>query len=296
MMWTKQKRLEPWKPIEVLGVLLALNGSDDGEFERSFNDVTGWCEKVKDSHLQPHTTYRALLGTVVKTIDYRLPATQFHKHHCAKLTTTLYKSTLPKLGISQKLPVVYRHAPITRDGLGFPDFRLQQLTLHLREILFHSNRNTLNAISFHTGLELSYLHTGFGSRLWTYDYNRFHSLLPDCEIRYLWGECHHFQITLEGDYTLPPLEREHDVILIDELIQSEQFYIKAIIQFNMCRLYLQALSLSDIVTSDGKSIEYEYFHGKRIETRGRHISWPRQSKPPAKSWRTWREVKKHTVD
>ena len=122
MDYTKLKRLEAWMPIEILGVSLCLTGSDEGEYTRSFKDITTWCDKVRDSHLQPHAAHRALLGTVVKTIEYRLPATQFDEKQCKKMKSSLYKSKIPKLGISQKLPFVYRHAPVSRGGLGFPVF------------------------------------------------------------------------------------------------------------------------------------------------------------------------------
>lgn len=77
---------------------------------------------------------------------------------------------------------------------------------------------------------------------------------------------------------------------MDAVIESGQFDAMSIVHFNMCLLFLQALSLSDIVTSDGTMIEYDYFQGRRIDSRPRHIKWPRQERPPPRCWRIWRNV------
>jgi hypothetical protein len=48
----------------------------------------------------------------------------------------------------------------------------------------------------------------------------------------------------------------------------------ALVALNQCRLYLQVVTLSEILTADGGSITFDAYHGK-FQTPLRPLGWPR---------------------
>ena len=58
-------------------------------------------------------------------------------------------------------------------------------------------------------------------------------------------------------------------------------------RLNLCRLYLQAVSLGDIVTGCGKYITVNAWAGIRDTTRPSRYSWPNQGKLSPNDWILW---------
>ena len=56
---------------------------------------------------------------------------------------------------------------------------------------------------------------------------------------------------------------------------------------NQCRLFLTAVTLSDIVTFDGTEIPQEIYDGKG-SYRKSTIVFPKQKRPPKASWECWK--------
>ena len=54
---------------------------------------------------------------------------------------------------------------------------------------------------------------------------------------------------------LPPLEREHDGYLMVWIVQSNQFTDKEGVRLNYCRLFLNAVTLSDLTVTNGKYLD-----------------------------------------
>ena len=79
--------------------------------------------------------------------------------------------------------------------------------------------------------------------------------------------------------------------------QDDQFLIQAFLDagfegedlkwLNWCRLYLRAVTLSDICTADGQFITKEAWMGRRHEHRRSFYRWPRTKKPSSKRWDLW---------
>jgi hypothetical protein len=46
-------------------------------------------------------------------------------------------------------------------------------------------------------------------------------------------------------------------------------------EINQCRIFLQVITVSDIVTANGKSILLEVLEGTDIQYRASSLSWPR---------------------
>jgi hypothetical protein len=60
-----------------------------------------------------------------------------------------------------------------------------------------------------------------------------------------------------------------------------------LIEIDICRLFLQVISISDICDTDGIRITQQAYDGTFVQNRT-NIHWPTQHHPSKGGWRTWR--------
>ena len=60
-------------------------------------------------------------------------------------------------------------------------------------------------------------------------------------------------------------------------------------KFNLCQIYLRALTLSDIATSSGTEIDRHFWKGHR-SSRKSSLIWPHQIRPSTACWAVWRKT------
>eukprot|EP00980_Cylindrotheca_fusiformis_P027515 scaffold20799_cov73-Cylindrotheca_fusiformis.AAC.4 len=91
---------------------------------------------------------------------------------------------------------------------------------------------------------------------------------------------------------VPPCQRENDFYLMDVATSAADFSVQDLCRLNYCRLFLQAVTASDIVkpTSRGDTIDPDLRHGDA----SLHVSPTTnycpitQAKPSKSSWNVWR--------
>jgi hypothetical protein len=60
---------------------------------------------------------------------------------------------------------------------------------------------------------------------------------------------------------IPPLERDNDMYIMDLILQNQLFTDEEIRQLNSCRLYLMAVTVSDLATAGGTCLDEHLLHG-----------------------------------
>jgi hypothetical protein len=133
-------------------------------------------------------------------------------------------------------------------------------------------------------LEIFRIKVGLSGQPFQWDFSKFQQLATDCSIKHWWQYANENHIHIEGP--TPAMEhRELDVFLMDRF--SQQFEGKDLHQVNQCRLYVQALTLSDITSIDGRCIEQDAWKGIHGEIQA---DWPNQGNPAGSAWRKWRQA------
>lgn len=92
----------------------------------------------------------------------------------------------------------------------------------------------------------------------------------------------------------PPLRRSHDKYLMPVFQQSTNAS-KHLCAINRCRIFLKAITIADITTSDGKKIRRNVWEGQANEDKywERHqLNWPQQGRPSNSDWQHWRSALK----
>jgi hypothetical protein len=96
---------------ETLGLWMALDGNLNEQFDRLLTMVKQWSDRVRTSYLQKHDAAYGLKVTVLKKIEYALPAVNLSKAQCHKLMRPILQAALPKAGYNRNFPKEVIHGP-----------------------------------------------------------------------------------------------------------------------------------------------------------------------------------------
>jgi hypothetical protein len=121
------------------------------------------------------------------------------------------------------------------------------------------------------------------------------ALLPHFESKWL-QSLHNFLSHCDGrfcldDYHIPPLQQHGDSYIMDTVLASNLFKPQQVSWINYRRLYLQAITVSDICDGHGNHLEPELYYGRLHEKSGK-TTWHcfQQEQPSERSWRPWHKA------
>jgi hypothetical protein len=88
---------------------------------------------------------------------------------------------------------------------------------------------------------------------------------------------------------VPKLERVHDYFIMEAILHSGKFKDKEIRWINYCRLYLQAVTISDLTLANGDYLDEALLAGNPTRWSSA-IKWHHftQAKPSQVQWKVWR--------
>lgn len=117
--------------------------------------------------------------------------------------------------------------------------------------------------------------------------------LPHMEVKYLKSLRDYLkrikgQIETDTD-GVQHIQREYDFHIMDVIIASKRFTPSQIVLLNYCRMYLQALTISDVTHADGITLDYAKLYGYQhpvtsTSTTNHHFN---QGRPDDKVWKLW---------
>ena len=96
-----------------------------------------------------------------------------------------------------------------------------------------------------------------------------------------------FKMVREGD---SPLSKQFAEAFMQKKITRAEWK-----KANLCRIYLKVLSVGDIASGDGRSIDGRIHKGKLLLSRARNIDWPVQGRPKQTDWYIWNKVLKTSL-
>ena len=101
---------------------------------------------------------------------------------------------------------------------------------------------------------------------------------------------HRMQLQLDESF-IPAPQRLYDVHLMDVIIQSMKFTAAEIRRLNYCRLYLKAVTLSDLSSLSGEFMDPDKLKGQfSLNSSRTHGPCIHQERPSDNEWRLWRKM------
>jgi hypothetical protein len=279
------ERVEVSEARRTLGVRLAPDGNNRVEAAYLKQQCDQWADRLRCGMIPKKYAWRAFSSTIWPKVAYALPATTFSRTECDRITKKMIAATLSATGVNQHMNRDLVFGDISRQGLGYPDLYVWQGAEALSRFLkFMQVPGHLTNHLLTTSYEALQMETGF-ILPFVADYNRWKASVTDCFLVSLWKFLSEFNITVRGPNKLGRGLRNGDSPIM-ELIASEMdgHNLQA---FNRCRKFLKVFWVSEIVTGDGRFINWYATKGEANPFPFNTWKWPREIQPTRADWNIW---------
>ena len=227
----------------------------------------------------------------IPKLSYPLPLCHFKESELQDIQRTAMSIIVPRCGFNRhtKREVLYRPAKL--GGAGFYELYDQQGMGQVQTFIKHWRTNSMAGQLLKVLVAWINYSVGMG-KCFLADVT---TLLPHLEAKWMTSlraylakidACLHI-----ADAGIAPLEREHDCYIMDACIQSATFKPREIRAINYCRLYLGAVTLSDLTNTRGDRLDHAKLQGK-ISLMSHTTRWLKiyQQSPSVVQWRVWRRA------
>jgi hypothetical protein len=121
------------------------------------------------------------------------------------------------------------------------------------------------------------LHVGSGSKFFALPHPHYAKWVDQNLLASIWKHTRQLNITVDVEcHWTPQLMRENDTFIMEEIMKNN-LTPKQMKLINLCRLYLQVLTIADIAAADGKSLLQSIYNGIQPKDRQSSLHWPRRS-------------------
>ena len=241
------------------------------------------------------------------TLEYPMVAISLTRAQWDEVMKPLLQAVLPRIGIAVSFPRLVVYAPLSRNGLGlihpYDNQHLKQLQTALR----HGDRSSPTGQLIRASYEQMQLEIGTDVSFLSLPFSEYGNLATHCWIGRLWQYLSENNITLhpgasqaqmqyaQKEWTLEPkheglsLGTKSDRFLMHLFIDAG-YKNNKLLALNVCRMYLHAVTLSDIATADGIYVTQSAWTGQRDHDRKSPYYWPRTYRPGNGTWQLWQEA------
>ena len=177
---------------------------------------------------------------------YPLPLSHFSPSELHKLETKSLSAIIAKCGFNRKMSRFVMYGPVRLNGAGFRPFKTEQGIGELQFLMKHWTSTLQPGLAQRIALSWAQVNTGVG---WSILYD-VETPLPHFESEWF-RTLRNFLKSIKGRLRfdkpyIPEKQRVNDSYIMDHVLDSKQFKPVEICKINYCRLYLQAITVSDI--------------------------------------------------
>ena len=227
--------LNPSEGKETLGVFLAPDGNNKKMIEYLKEKTENWSDMIRTGHLNRKDAQQALESTIMKSVEYSLPAMTLKEEECKSIMKPVMTAGLPNMGICRHYPRDALYGPKNEGGMGMTDIFTFQGTSRIAVIQENLNANTITGKLIRTSIEAAKVEIGIGRSIFELDYDLYKDLLTDCWIKEVWGYAHQNKIVIMDSVTKNlQLYQENDVFLMEEIVESKKFKKGELQHINRC--------------------------------------------------------------
>jgi hypothetical protein len=284
---TTLKRLEAEEAERTLGARIAPTGSCEKEKCYLRDCAVAWADHIRTGKLPRFLTWQGLLTTIMKKLTFPLMVTTFTQSECNFIMAPVLRVALSSSGVVNTIPHALVYAPLCFQGLNIPDlFTEQGISKIVRLVKYGRQSQHITSCLIRHNCEAMKMEFGINGQLFQHDPVQWDAMITPSWLKFTWKFLVKHDVQLIDDLPDFPALREHDrpiMAVFGDLGWSD----KLLYRVNICRMFLQVITLADIATGDGKRISYDAWTGKRT-IRNTKYNWPFQPYPPPSFWDTWR--------
>ena len=283
--------LSPYQAHKTLGYYKDPAGTQAEQVRRlkaKSDDSTDFLWRCPLTKLEAWTYYYACY---LPSIGYPLPSSSLSQKQLEQVQRKAMKIIVPRCGFNRHTKKEILYGPLELGGANFRHLYTEQgigqVCLFIRNWRLQSTAGKLLRVA------VSWFQTQIGTS--TSFLRDVKTSLPHLESKWL-ASMRTFLasidsfLELDDSYTVP-LQRSSDAHIMDVILDSGTFSAGEIRRLNYCRLYLNAVTVSDLVLVSGTHLDLAKLHGQP-DIRSSRVDGPRiyQARPDDVEWRLWRKA------
>jgi hypothetical protein len=283
--------LTPYQAHKTLGHYKEPAGTQSTQFTKLKDRSTQITKFLWTTALSREETWLFYNACYLPAVQYPLTWTYFNKLLLDKIQRKAMSIITSRCGYNRCTKKELLYGPVQYGGAGFHHLYHRQGTQQVLYFLRHWRQRTpignmlkcvLSWAQFTVGVSYPILEVT-------------QEPLPHLETRWL-SSLRQFLSSINGgiqvdDPCIPQIQRQHDQHIMDLILSAKLFSNAEIRKLNYCRLFLQAVTLSDITRADGSTLDHSKLEGspslQSSATRWVEIN---QACPSPREWKLWRKA------
>jgi exonuclease III len=283
--------LSPYTAHKTLGHYKEPAGSQHTQFQKlrqKSDESTAFLWKCQ---LTPLETWTYYFACYLPSVGYPLPCSSMTFAQLDRVQRKAMQIIFAKCGYNRHTKREILFGPLEFGGASFRHLYLQQGVGQVTMFLRHWRSNSDTGKLLRCALALTHMTAGISQSILI----EVQQSLPHLESKWL-ASLRTFLATIEAtievdDPGIPSLQRNHDSYLMDHILQCKQFTNAQIRRLNYCRLYLQAVTISDVTTTSGLHLDSSKQKGEiSLYSSVTQCVRVNQDRPSDASWKLWRRA------
>jgi hypothetical protein len=271
-----------------LGIWQSPSGNETKQLEYLLRKIHEWNTNTSTHTLSWVQARIAIRSTIGRTLLYPLTATSFTAAECSKLQRALLKAVLGKMGFVRTMPEIIATAPPRFGGIGILSFELQQLISHVNLLMIHGpDKNSITHKLLKATLETYALEAGLQGDPLSLPCVSY--VTNDTWVSQTLQSLKKYDISITSDIEGLQKWCHNDVFHMDRL--SLFFSGTTLAVINKVRLYLRVVTLSDIISANGRSYDQDILQGIRGRNNpspsSNRYHWPQVPQPTTSERDIW---------
>lgn len=285
---TTIKRLDPTNSHRTLGVFISPSGAMSTSLTILRSAAARFAQCLQDSPLLTASdAYLAFTVFHQPKVSYPLPVLTLSRSQCIHAQAPALLALLPRMHLNRTTARSIVHGTTTYGGLGLQHLYLEQGLGQLKLFLGHLRARDKTSELLRISLGYLQQEIGLPTLAFNLRYPNFKGWIEPTWLTSLWEFLNFVGLTVSvADIWLPTRARENDVFLSEHFL-SLRFTKAEMGRLNRCRLFYQAITLSDLTSGDGTLIDERAKKGILLPDRLSDLNWPIQQRPPARDWKLW---------
>jgi hypothetical protein len=246
-----------------------------------------YATRIQGSTIQREAALWSYLLYLLPKLTFPIIALTLTEAQCCQIQSPALGALLPKLHLNRIMARSIIHGPSVYGSMNIPHIFTSQGLGQLKFLLGHlraQDKTCKLILISHGYLQLI---VGVSSNFLNVSYNVHHHWACSSWLTSVWHFMRKLNLTIViKNIWLPPQPVGNDINLMEYFV-ARQFSSLELSRLNRCRLYLQLVSLSDMVSVDGRCIISSILEGQKLLDRRSNLTWPEQGNPSRSDWMLW---------
>lgn len=286
-------RLSPYEGYRTLGVYISPSGSTSVVLKKLQDISLAYATAITGSSLNHTASLWSYILYFLPKVKYPAPALTLSESDCHTILSPALMALLPKLHINRNTSRAIIHGPESLGGMHLPTVYTEQSAGQLDYFTGHLNLRDKTGKLLLISLTYLQLICGSVTPVLSLPYDKYCKWVEPTWLQSFWGFISKvgYDIHVHQQW-LPILPRKNNHALMDHFMKLG-YSASQLATLNRCRIYLQIIFLSDIVSADGRMIIPDCKTGRRVTDRISNLNWPMQDTPSQSAWQLWKQALAH---